>query len=157
MAVRRTLLLTKLPQTHNKGSYCLPDLAGYIRTFTFAAVVLNMLVCGCNRQAVSLSERITKYWEARVNGDVEATYALEAPDTISQPSYREKLLKSPVAFKTFTIKSIKENGDEAEVELEVGYLLPGLSRPASSTMVDKWVKVHGRWYHKLPAGDSGTT
>jgi hypothetical protein len=98
-----------------------------------------------------------KYWEARIKGDVEQAYSLEVPGTLEKPAYQKKILKSPVVFRAYTIQSIKENGDQAEVELRMEYILPGLSRPASSTMVDTWVKVHGRWYHKPPAGDSGTT
>jgi hypothetical protein len=123
----------------------------------FAIGILSMLALGCNRQPVSLREQVIQYWEARIKGDVEQTYALEVPGTLEKPAYQKKLLKSPVMFRAYTIRSIKENGDQAEVELRMEYILPGLSRPASSTMVDKWVKVHGRWYHKLPAGDSGTT
>jgi hypothetical protein len=123
----------------------------------FAIGILSMLALGCNRQPVSLREQVIQYWEARIKGDVEQTYALEVPGTLEKPAYQKRLLKSPVMFRAYTIRSIKENGDQAEVELRMEYILPGLSRPASSTMVDKWVKVHGRWYHKLPAGDSGTT
>jgi hypothetical protein len=106
---------------------------------------------------VGLQERVTKYWEARIKGDIDQTYALEVPGSFEKPAYQQKLLKSPVVFSAYIIQSIKENGDQAEVELRMEYILPGLSRPASSTMVDTWVKVRGRWYHKLPAGDSGTT
>jgi len=151
------LLLTKLPQTHNKGCCYLLDLAWYARALLFAVYALSVLAYGCDRQPVSLQERVKKYWEARIKGDVQQTYALEAPDTIEQSAYRTKLLKSAVVFTAFTIHSIEEDGDQAEVALRMEYILPGLSRPASSTMVDKWVKVHGRWYHKLPAGDSGAT
>jgi hypothetical protein len=115
-----------------------------------------MLAWGCNRQPVSLQEQVTKYWEARVQGDVEAAYALEAPGTVEKPAYQKKLLKSPIIFRAYTIESIKEDGDEAEVELRMEYILPGLSRSVSSTMVDKWTKVRGRWYHTPSAGDSGT-
>jgi hypothetical protein len=63
-----------------------------------------------------------------------------------------------VTFTTSAIRSIKEKDDEAEVELQVQYLLPGLSRSVSSSMLDKWVKIDGQWYHLLPlAGDDGTS
>jgi hypothetical protein len=106
---------------------------------------------------VSLLEQVTKYWEARVKGDVEQAYSLEVPGTLDKPTYQQRILKSPIAFRAYTIQSIKEDGNQAEVKLRMEYLLPGLPQPASSTMVDTWVKSHGRWYHKPPAGDSGTT
>jgi hypothetical protein len=158
MAVKAaTLPLTKPVWTHNKGSCYLLNPAGHMGMRLFAIGILSMLAWGCNRQAVNLHEQVTKYWEARVKGDVERAYALEAPGTTEKPAYQEKFLKSPVVIRAYTIQSIKEDGDQAEVELRMEYILPGLSRPASSTMVDKWTKVHGRWYHKPPAGDSGTT
>ena len=119
--------------------------------------MLTMLVCGCSRQPVSLQEQVAKYWEARVAGAVDKTYALEVPGTLDKPTYQKKLLKSPIIFREYTIQSIKEDGDQAEVELRMEYILPGLSRTASSTMLDKWVKIHGQWYHELPTGDSGMT
>lgn len=152
-----TLHLTKLAWTHNKGSCYLLDSAGRMRICLFAIGILSMLAWGCDRQSVNLQEQVTKYWEARTKGDVEQTYALEVPGTVEKLTYQKKLLKSPIVFRAYTIQSIKEDGDQAEVELRMEYILPGLSRPASSTMVDKWTKVHGRWYHKPPAGDSGTT
>jgi hypothetical protein len=159
MAVRKgeTLLLTKAVWTHNKGSCYLFDSAERIGMCLFAICILNMLALGCNRQPVSLQEQVRKYWEARIQGDVEQTYALEAPGTVEKLAYQKKLLKSPVIYRSYTIQSIKEDGDKAEAELRMEYILPGLSRPASSTMVDRWVKVRGQWYHNLPAGDSGTT
>jgi len=153
----KSLLLTKLVWTHNKGSCYLLDPDWRTGIFLFAISILSVLAWGCERQAVSLEEQVREYWEARIKGDVEQAYALEVPGALDKPAYLNKLLKSPIVFKAYTIKSIKENGDQAEVELRMEYLLPGLARPASSTMVDEWVKVHGRWYHKPPAGDSGTT
>lgn len=150
------MLLTKLVWTHNKGSCYLLDSAWRLGMRLFAVGILSMLVLGCSGQSVSLQERVRDYWEARVKGDVEEAYTLEVPGTIEKPAYQNKLLKSPIVFRAYTIQSIKEDGDQAEVELRMEYILPGLSRPASSTMLDRWVKVHGRWYHKPPAGDSGT-
>ena len=158
MAVKReSLLLTKPVWTHNKSSCYLLDPAWRSKALLFAVSVLSVLVWGCSRQPVSLREQVTKYWEARIAGAVEQTYALEVPGTLEEPAYQKKLLKSPVVFRAYTIQSIKENADEAEVELRMEYILPGLSRTASSTMLDKWVKIHGRWYHELPTGDSGMT
>ncbi|MBI3304288.1 MAG: hypothetical protein HYZ72_19660 [Deltaproteobacteria bacterium] len=116
-----------------------------------------MLASACDRQAANLHEQVVKYWEARVKGDLERAYTLEVPGTAEKTAYLTRILKSPIVFRAYTIQSIKEDGDQAEVELRMEYLLPGLSQPASSTMVDKWVRVHSRWHHKLPAGDSGTS
>jgi hypothetical protein len=89
---------------------------------------------------------------------VEQAFAFEKPGSIEQATYFKKLVASHVTFTSFVIQSIKERDDEAEVELQVQYLLPGLSRSVSSSMLDKWVKIEGQWYHLLPlAGDDGTS
>lgn len=151
------MLLTKSIGTHNKSSCYLLDPDWHKNLHLFAVSILSVLIWGCSRQPVSLQEQVAKYWEARIAGAVEQAYELEVPESLDKLTYQKKLLKSPIIFKTYTIQSIKENGDEAEVELRMEYILPGLSRTASSSMSDKWVKIHGRWYHELPTGDSGMT
>jgi len=117
-----------------------------------------MIVSTCGGKSVSLEERVKAYWEARTKGHVDQAYEFEAPLAMDKPAYAKWVSLSPVAFKTFVIKDLKENGDEAEVRLQVEYLLPGLSRSASSSMLDKWVRIRGRWYHMLPpAGEDGAS
>jgi len=116
----------------------------------FALNVLAVLVSGCERQETVLREQVADYWNARVRGELERAYTLEAPGAPDKATYLKRLFRLSVVFKTFTIHSIKEDGNQAVVELQMEYLLPGLSRPMTAGMLDEWIKVQGQWLHRLP-------
>ena len=152
-----TFLLTRSASQNNEAwGY---PFAGWNKpVILFALCIVCMIISACRGKPASLEERIKAYWEVRTKGQAEQAYEFEAPGRMDKPTYLKRVLTSPVAFKAATIKEIKEQGDEAEVELHVEYFLPGLSRSASSSMLDKWVKVRGRWYHMLPsAGEGGAS
>ena len=124
----------------------------------FALSTVLVVASACSEKVATLEERAQAYWEARVKGKVEQAFTFEKPGSIEHLAYLKKLSISHVTFTSSAIRSIKEKDDEAEVELQVQYLLPGLSRSVSSSMLDKWVKIEGQWYHLLPlAGDDGTS
>ena len=124
----------------------------------FALGTVLVVASACSEKVAILEERAQEYWQARAKGKVEQAFAFEKPGSIEQPTYLKKLSTSPVIFTASEIRSVREKNDEAEVELQVQYLLPGLSRSVSSSMLDKWVKIDGQWYHLLPlAGDDGTS
>lgn len=152
-----SFLLTKFPCQSNR-SQAQDYRLNWCRALTyglFALCTLCVLTSACGERPASLQERVEEYWDARIKGEAEKTYRLEAPGAPDKTAYLTKVLKSPIAFKSYTIRSIKENGDQAVAELELEYFLPGLSRPASSFMLDGWVKIKGQWYHRFPAGDGG--
>ncbi|MGE0824450.1 MAG: hypothetical protein AB7P18_20330 [Candidatus Binatia bacterium] len=123
----------------------------------FALTILGVVASSCETKTVNLEERVKAYWEARTKGQAELAFEFEAPGSIDKPTYLKKILTAPVAFTSCTIQSIKENGNEAEVVLRAEYLLPGLSRPVSSSMMERWVRINGQWYHDLPVGSDGGT
>jgi len=124
----------------------------------FALCVAAVLACSCHGKAVPLNERIQAYWEARVKRQVERAFEFETPGVMEKQDYLKKMMATNIAFTKYSIRSIREKADEAEVDLQVEYLLPGLSRPVSSSLLDKWVRVEGRWYHLLMrAGEDGAT
>ncbi|NOT53068.1 MAG: hypothetical protein HOP18_00540 [Deltaproteobacteria bacterium] len=124
----------------------------------FALSTVLMVASSCSGKPATLEERARAYWQAREKGKLEQAFAFEKPGSIEQSTYLKKLATSQVTFTSCVIQSIQERDDEAEVELQVQYLLPGLSRSVSSSMLDKWVKIEGQWYHLLPlAGDDGTS
>src|SRR5713101_6296307 len=101
---------------------------------------LNTIIAsvpGCGKQQVSLQESVKAYWGARVKGDLEGAYSFEAPGAPDKATYLTTLLKSQTVFKSYAIESLEEKGDEAVVQLRMKFLLPGLSRPASSTLLDR--------------------
>jgi len=124
----------------------------------FALSTVLVVASACSEKVATLEERAQAYWQARAKGKVGQAFVFEKPGSIEQSTYLKKLVTSHVTFTSCVIQSIKEKDDEAEVELQVQYLLPGLSRSVSSSMLDKWVKIEGQWYHLLPlAGDDGTS
>ena len=126
--------------------------------FALCGAAVLALACSCGGKAVPLNERIQAYWEARVKGQVEQAFEFETPGVMEKQDYLKKMMATNIAFTKYSIRSIREKADEAEVDLQVEYLLPGLSRPVSSSLLDKWVRVEGRWYHLLMrAGEDGAT
>jgi hypothetical protein len=153
----RTFLLTRRASQNNEAKGYSSKGCKTVR-IAFALSLLGMVASSCGGKPISLEERVKEYWQLRIEKKTELTYEFEAPGAPDKQTYLRKILTAPVVFTKYTIQSIKENGDEAEVELRVEYLLPGLSRSASSSMLDKWVKVKGRWYHMLPpAGEDGAS
>jgi hypothetical protein len=155
--MRSFLLTRRLGRNKEDGAY---SLRGWreILSALFALSTVLMVASACSEKVATLEERIQAYWEARVKGKVEQAFTFEKPGSIEQLAYLKKLSTSPVTFTASAIRSVREKDDEAEVELQVQYLLPGLSRSVSSSMLDKWVKIKGQWYHLLPlAGDDGTS
>ncbi len=124
----------------------------------FALCSAAVLACSCHGKAAPLNERIQAYWDARVKRQVERAFEFEMPGVMEKQDYLKKMMATNIAFTKYSIRSIREKADEAEVDLQVEYLLPGLSRPVSSSLLDKWVRVEGRWYHLLMrAGEDGAT
>jgi hypothetical protein len=151
------LLTRRVGRNKEDGAYSLGGWRDILSTL-FALSTVLVVASACNKKVATLEERAQEYWQARAKGKVEQAFAFEKPGSIEQATYFKKLVASHVTFTSFVIQSIKEKDDEAEVELQVQYLLPGLSRSVSSSMLDKWVKIDGQWYHLLPlAGDDGTS
>lgn len=151
------LLTRRVGRNKEDGAYSLGG-QREILSVLFALSTVLVVASACSEKVVTLEERAQAYWEARAKGKVEQAFKFEKPGSIEQFAYLKKLSTSPVTFTASEIRSIKEKDDEAEVELQVQYLLPGLSRSVSSSMLDKWVKIEGQWYHLLPlAGDDGTS
>ncbi len=124
--------------------------------FAFALCLICVVAFSCGGKSVGLKERATEYWKARIEKRVEQAYEFEAPGKPDKQTYLNKILAAPVTYTSCTIRSIKENGNEAVVDLQLGYLLPGLSRPVSSSMTDKWMRDRGQWYHRFPSDDTST-
>lgn len=157
--MRTTFLLTKKASQNNEA-WGYPRACWKKVVVLFALTLACMVASACHGKPASLEERVKAYWEVRTKGQADQAYEFEAPGRMDKPTYLKKILTTPVAFTAVKVQSInpKESGDEAEVELRVEFLLPGLSRSASSSMLDRWVKVRGRWYHVLPpAGEDGAS
>ena len=130
---------------------------GMIRGVTFAVGLLLMLASACGGKPASLEERVTAYWQARLQKQAEKAFEFEMPGSVEKPRYLQQIFVTPIAFTASSITSIHQNGDEATVNLQMQYLLPGLTRPVTSPLAEKWMKVRGQWYRQSPTQEEGAS
>jgi hypothetical protein len=95
-----------------------------------------------------LESRVNAYWQFRIQGEVEKAFTFEAPGSKEKAAYMKEILTAPIVYTEKTIISITEDGNEAEVKLQMKYLLGGLAQPVTSSMAEKWVKIRGQWYRQ---------
>ena len=88
------------------------------------------------------------YWQARVQKQADKAFEFEVPGSIEKSKYLQQMFTTPISFTDSSIMSIRENGDEATVNLQMQYLLPGLTRPVTSPLAEKWTKIRGQWYRQ---------
>lgn len=119
---------------------------------TFAVGLLFVLASACGGKPANLEERVTAYWQARLQKQAEKAFEFEAPGRVEKSIYLNRILAAPISFTASSITSIREEGDEATVHLQMEYLLPGLTRPVTSSTAEKWVKVRGQWYRQSQEG-----
>jgi hypothetical protein len=116
-----------------------------------------MLASACGGKSASLEERVTAYWQARLQKQAEKAFEFEMPGSVEKSKYLQQMFTTPISFTGSSITSIRENGDEATVNLQMQYLLPGLTRPVTSSLEEKWSKVRGQWYRQPPEPEKGTS
>lgn len=97
----------------------------------------------------TLDERARAYWDARVAGDLVATYELEIDKitgrlTLSQ-YVRRKGHIDYISAKVLNTEIIER--DQAVANVVVEARVPGLPGALTSEFKDKWVYVEGAWYH----------
>ncbi len=151
-----SFLLTRSASKNNEARGHFPK--SYINTpvVAFALTLMCMVAFSCGGKPASLEERVKQYWELRIAKKLEQIYEFEAPGVPDKQTYLRKILTAPIVFTACTVRSIQENGNEGMVELQTEYLLPGLSRPVSSSMSEKWTRRNGQWYHHFPSDENGT-
>ena len=114
-------------------------------------------------QTVPLAERVTAFWEARLQGDeVSAyqyiTYARTGEMTVTQfVQARSPTLK----YMAYTIDTIQEQENQAQVTVKVEYRLdvPGMvDLPMAMPIKGHWVRLDDRqWYRNMKPEKSGKT
>lgn len=132
-------------------------IVGMMRRMAFAVGLLLMLASACGGKSASLEERVAAYWQARLQKQAEKAFEFEAPGSIEKAKYLQQMFTSPISFTGSSIMSIRENGDEATVNLQMQYLLPGLTRPVTSPLAEKWTKIRGQWYRQSPKQEAGAS
>lgn len=132
-------------------------------------LLVVMLLAGCagtramatRDPALPLKERAAQYWDARVKGDLFATY------TLHEPAFRRAVtltgfLQGRGVTKVLEYEIVGERieGDLGIVKLKMKSTVthPKLIKPVEpswSEVEEQWVRVDGEWYRKFrfPVGE----
>lgn len=110
----------------------------------------------------TLESRVRQFWDAKVAGDLTKAYALEAASQTGEIDLGGYLRKrSPaVRYREYSIKSISEQGDWANVEVEFSYQLryPRAGDISSATRTrERWLKLNGTWYRETKVSPAPLT
>lgn len=111
--------------------------------------------------ALRLRERVGQYWEARIKGDLLATYA------VHEPAFRKAVTLTAFAqgrgvtkVLAFEILGERIEGDLGIVKVKVNSTVrhPKLVKPVEprwEEFEEQWVQVDGEWYRKFrfPIGE----
>ncbi len=118
---------------------------------------LAFAACSSERRGVraeSLEERVRGFWEARIAGDDLKAYAYEAyAKTGRMTPTRYVRARSPLLqYKSYKVKGIEEQGDEATVTIDLRYRLI-LPTPKDLNLAmnlqERWIRLDGQWYRQL--------
>ncbi len=98
--------------------------------------------------------RAKAYWEARFSQDMQRAFTLEDPvrqKNLNLIKYI-RMVGDPGKVYAVTVKGVKIQGDQADVEVEMHYrhtIPPWDKQILKSTLTDDWQKIDGVWYHVL--------
>jgi hypothetical protein len=108
----------------------------------------------------ALRAQATKFWEARVKGDVVTQYDLQEPkakEGLTLTGFA--LARGTVTFLTYKITEVETDGDEGRVTLETTFRLnyPKMGRfgPWDQAVFMRWVRIDGMWLVKVSQDDAG--
>jgi hypothetical protein len=109
-----------------------------------------------------LESRVRRFWDAKVEGDLAAAYALEQASqtgAVDLGSYLRK--RSPaMRYVGYEITSIQQNGETADVEVEFSYQIryPHAGDVNSATRGrERWVMLNGSWFRETKAAPAPLT
>ena len=102
-----------------------------------------------------LRERVTAYWNHKINGEFEKSYEYESPLYRKQVSVMRYVsgfdTPSKVKWVGTGIESVAIDGDSANVNLRVRLSIntgnPDRKIGPETFESEQWVKVEGVWYH----------
>lgn len=124
--------------------------------------LLSLFLCvvdsGCNstghnKEEGSLESRVKTFWEVRIAGEDIKAYDFEEYSKKGSMSLEQYIrARNPaLRYKTYKIKEVEENGDNAIVKLDVGYNLSLPTRGQfnmTTEITDRWVRLDGQWYRQ---------
>lgn len=123
-------------------------------------VVLMLNACGhLNRTRLApeeaLKERVTAYWDARVEGNSQKAYELLVPEArraLTLSTYANRTKHSEIVTYSVQDIAIDSENNEATVRVERSFRIkPGaipvkIDQTLDQTTDDRWVLVDGEWY-----------
>ena len=155
--MRRVLCTRPVLSTRKAGRY---QLRGRGAGWTVALVALVALL-GSGQTAPesspseSLKQRVTAFWEARLQGDEVSAYQYEIyAHTGAMTVTQYVQARSPtLKYMAYTIDTIQEQENEAQVTVKLQYRLdvPGMvDLPMAMPIKEHWVRLDdGQWYRNL--------
>ncbi len=113
--------------------------------------------------AESLKQRVTAFWEARIQGDEVTAYQYEAyayTGALTATQYVQA--RSPtLKYMSYTIDNIQEQENQAQVTVRMQYRLdvPGMvDLPMAMAIQERWDRLDdGQWYRNLKPEKTGKT
>ena len=134
------------------------ELRNYITIFFLLFFVSNILYSHevmASNDKETLKEAASKYWNSRLTGDVVACYQLEEPGFRKKVPLSQYAKAGNIIYKDVKIDKINIQRDVGTVKVKISYIIPALgSRMVfPDTVVDKWKKVEGEWYHVMRQGN----
>lgn len=111
--------------------------------------------------AVRLRERVAQYWDARVKGDLLATYTLHEPAfrrAVTLTAFLQGRGVTTVLEYAILGEQIERNLGMVKVKVKSKVTHPKLVKPVEpswSEFQEQWVLVDGEWYRKFrfPVGE----
>ncbi len=129
--------------------------------------VLTLVVClGACQPAPStqpLAERVTAFWEARLQGDEVTAYQYETHAHTGAMTLTQyiRARSSTLKYMAYTIDTIQEQENEAQVTVNLQYRLtvPGMvDLPLAMAIQERWVRLDdSQWYRNIKSKKPGTT
>lgn len=123
-----------------------------IRAVVGGVVLVAVAALLLQPQAQPLEQRVTAFWDARIQDDDLAAYAYEAyahTGTLTPTQYVRR--RSPLMkYTEYAIADIQEQENEARVRVVIKYQLtvPAMTELSLDSVVqDRWVRLdNGQWY-----------
>ena len=102
-----------------------------------------------------LKKAASKYWNSRLTGDVVTCYQLEEPAFQKKVPLSQYAKGGNIIYKEVKVDGIEIQGEDGIVKVKIAYIIPGFgSRMVfPDTVIDKWKKVEGKWYHVMRSGN----
>lgn len=113
--------------------------------------------------AESLKQRVTAFWEARLQGDEVSAYQYEAYAYTGEMTATQYIqARSPtLKYMAYTIDTIQEQENQAQVTLRIQYRLdvPGMvDLPMAMAIQERWDRLDdSQWYRNLKPEKPGKT